>query len=640
MRTNGAHRPDLARALLSVLESGSVVQEKVLAEVLSEFARTLITDFPVQAILDHLVGRIVEVLPITSAGVTLISAGMEPRYIAASDELALRFEQLQSELGDGPCLTAFETGEAVAVPDLRGVPAPERFTEAADSAGLAAVFALPLRHGDHRIGALDLYRDTPGEIDARDMGVAQTLADVAAAYLLNAQAREDALAVTDRLQHSAFHDPLTGLPNRALLQQRLEHAALRARRSRANVAILFVDLDRFKQVNDTFGHQVGDQLLVAVAHRLLTLVRAGDTLARFSGDEFVFLCEDVRSEADAQLLASRIDDAFAEPFALPKMQLTVTASVGLAFAGPGQSVSDELLANADIAMYQAKRRGGDGHHVFDLREALRAQEGHSLEADLRAAFAGGHLDVAYQPIVRCGDGSIAGVEALLRWTHPDRGAVPPISMVATAEQSNLINEIGAWVLERSCRDRRRWLDEHPGVALEMAVNVSTRQLMSRDFFTIVDRVLDRTAMDPTGLILEITENGFIEDSERANTVLLELKDLGVRIALDDFGTGYSSLGYLRRLPIDIVKIDQSFIADIGLAHQGGALVGAVTNMAHALDLTVTAEGVETQAQLDEVRSVGCESAQGYFCGRPMTASAIDGHLSARPASPQRWIDVR
>jgi diguanylate cyclase (GGDEF)-like protein len=610
-----------------------VAHEDKLSAVLSEFARTLATDFPIQRILDHLVERIVEVLPITAAGVTLISAGRTPRYIAASDDSALRYEQLQTEVRQGPCLTAYDTGEAVAVPDLVTNNEFPRFAPPAIEAGLGAVFTFPLRHGSGRLGALDLYRDTPGELDLHDMEAAQTLADVAAAYLLNAQAREDARATATRFHHIALHDPLTGLPNRLLLEQRIEHAARRARRSNTNAAILFADLDRFKEVNDTHGHQVGDELLVCVANRLASLVRPGDTLARVSGDEFVFLCEDLTSPDDVEILAKRIDEAFDEPFYVGDIELAIKASVGMAFAGPGENVSEELVDQADIAMYQAKRKGGGRHQIIDIREALQTDDRNSLERDLRLAFADGNLAVAYQPIVRSSDGLVTGVEALLRWTDVHRGAVSPMAMVNIAEQSGLINEIGAWVLEQSCLDHATWLQEHPGVHLDLAVNISTRQLMSADICPVVANVLDRTGMDPTELILEMTENIFIEDGERAMSVLTTLKDLGVRLALDDFGTGYSSLGYLRRLPVHIVKIDQGFIADIDHATTGGAIVAAVTNLAHVFGLTVTAEGVETESQRDAVSTIGCESAQGYFYARPMPAAAFGAQLGDLPTAP-------
>jgi diguanylate cyclase (GGDEF)-like protein len=609
-----------------------MVDEGKLSAVLSDFARTLsATDFPIQRILDHLVGCIVEILPITAAGVTLISAGNAPQYIAASDESAMLFERLQTELRDGPCVSAYETGEAVSVPDLVADTRFPQFGASAIASGLRAVFTFPLRDGSGRLGALDLYRDTPGELTSHDMAAAQTLADVAAAYLLNAQAREDTRTTSEEFRQGALHDPLTGLPNRLLLQQRLEHAAQRAQRSHTNAAVLFVDLDRFKQVNDTHGHHVGDGLLRAIAQRLAAVVRPGDTLARVSGDEFVFLCEDLQSAADVEALAARVDGAFVEPFSVGSVQLEVTASVGMAFAGPGEDISDRLVVQADIAMYQAKRRRGRGHQIIDLRETLVSADRDNLGVDLRAALTEGKLDLAYQPIVRSRDGSISGVEALLRWNDPVRGSVPAMTMVTAAEQSGLISQLGAWVLERGCLTRRDWLRTRPGITLDLAVNVSARQLMSPDFRSIVASVLDRTQTDPGSLILEVTESLFIEDFDYAINLFANLRALGVRLALDDFGTGFSSLTYLRRLPIDIIKIDQSFIRDIGELSTGSAVVAAVTNLAHVLGLAVTAEGVETRAQREEVTAIGCESAQGYFFARPTSAAAISAQLQTMTA---------
>ena len=617
-------------AALSARGAGIVVQEGKLSVVLSEFARTLLTDFPIQAILDHLVERIVEALPVTAVGITLISPGSAPHYIAASDESALAFERLQTEFGEGPCRLAYESGDAVTVPDLGKDHRFPLFTAAALPAGLAAAFGFPLRHDDGRIGALDLYRDVSGPLGPPDMGAAQTMADVAAAYLLNAQAREEARAASDRFRDSELRDPLTGLPNRLLLQQRLEHAARRAGRSHAPAAVLFVDLDRFKQINDTYGHQVGDDILIAVAHRLAALVRPGDTLARVSGDEFVFLCEDVSHAADIEVVAARIHAALGVPFKLARTELTVTASVGMAYAGPGEAVSNQLVVDADIAMYQAKRKGGAAHQVIDLREARRHSVRNSLEQDLHTAFSGNALDIAYQPIVRGADGLVTGVEALLRWTHPNRGPIRTVDMVAIAEDNGLITEIGAWVLERSCTERGRWLREHPGTPLDLAVNVSARQLMSPRFVPRVAAVLATTDMDPAALVLEITEGIFIRDGKRAMTVLGELKTLGVRLALDDFGSGYSSLSYLRQFPVDILKIDQGFVGAIGRDPAGAAIVAAVTNLAHVLDLRVVAEGVETPDQRNEIIAVGCDSAQGFFYARPMSAPKLVSLLTTRP----------
>ena len=603
-----------------------MLDEDSLASVLSDFARTMLTDFPIQRILDHLVERIVEVLPVTGAGVTLIAPGTTPQYLAASSEEALGFERLQSEFGQGPCLTAFETGKPILVPDLAADHRYPRFGPSAVCGGLAAVFTFPLRHGDGCLGALDLYRDTPGVLGAGAQEAAQTLADVAAAYLLNAQAREESLAATAWFRDRSLHDALTGLPNRALLTERLGHESRRARRTHEAVAVLFVDLDHFKRVNDAFGHAVGDQLLVAVAARLEGLVRPGDTLARVSGDEFVFLCEDLAHPSDVDVLVSRIAEAFAAPFVLEGTTLAVTSSVGIAYCGPGEAVTDQLVLDADVAMYQAKRRGGATHQVIDLRMAKDAYDHNQLERDLRQALSTAALGVVYQPIVRTADGSVIGVESLLRWTHAARGNVPAVTVVSVAEHSGLIAGIGAWVLERSCRDWVTWLAEHPH-RLDLAVNVSARQLMGPGFASGVARVLGATGMDPTALVLEMTEAVFVEDGDRAMSVLGDLKTLGVRLALDDFGTGYSSLNCLRRLPVDIVKIDRSVVADLGRDPAASTTVAAVTQLAHGLGKVVTALGVENVDQCDEVVSIGCEAAQGFFFARPMTAADFGAQLS-------------
>ena len=347
------------------------------------------------------------------------------------------------------------------------------FAPAAVAAGLAAVFTFPLRHGNGRLGALDLYRDSPGALDEGDMAAAQTLADVAAAYLLNAQARDDALADSDRFHHDALHDPLTGLPNRLLLHERLEHATLRARRSHTHSAILFADIDRFKHVNDTYGHTAGDELLVSVANRLTALMRAEDTLVRFSGDEFVILCEDLHSVADAERLVERIENTFAEPFALGDRSLTVSASVGIAYAGPGDDVDRQLLVEADLAMYNAKRRRSHRDHGSrSIAIPPNVAPISRLETDLRAALAFDQLGVVYQPIVDLNDQHVVGVEALLRWDHPSRGAVAPMTIIEIAERSDLINDIGGWVLQRACHDHGRWKARRPDLRLDLAVNVS------------------------------------------------------------------------------------------------------------------------------------------------------------------------
>jgi diguanylate cyclase (GGDEF)-like protein len=589
------------------------------------------TDFPIQGILDHLVLRIVDVLPITAAGVTLMSRGNPPRYMAASDPSALRFEELQTELGEGPCVTASRTREVVAVPDLRSETRFPTFTARAIEEGLAAVFTFPLRHGEDPLGALDLYRSTPGPMEPTDLDAGQTLADVAAAYLYNAQARAELRASSDRSREQALHDGLTGLPNRLLLIERLDHAVLQARRTGTTVAVLFADLDRLKRVNDLYGHRVGDQLLVAVADRLSATMRAGDTLARMSGDEFVIVCEDLDAPAEIEAVAARIEAAFEAPFVLSGIHVAVTISVGIACTSTGHERSEELLQEADAAMYQAKRKGGGRHQVVDLREQHLADHRATLERDLHGAQDRGELRAVYQPIVETKAGAVTGLEALLRWAHPTEGMIAPTMLVPLAEQSWVINEIGVWILDRACRDRGRWTADDRPDDLTMAVNLSAVQLLEPGLVASVAEVLSATNTDPHLLTLEVTETVLVKDCEQTLRVLRELKELGVMLALDDFGVGYASLNYLKRFPIDIVKIDQSFIADLECDQASHAIVGSVIDLTHRLGMTVVAEGVETAAQRDALVALGCDQSQGNYFSRPMAADRLDDTLRGRDA---------
>ena len=458
-----------------------------LADVLSEFAGTMLTDFPIQAILDHLVDRIVDILPISSAGVTLIEPGANPRYIAATNREALRYEQVQSKLDEGPCMLAFHSGEPVSVPDLRADDRFPHFGPEAVSAGLAAVFTFPLRHGKNRLGALDLYRQEPGPLLPKAMAAAKTLADVVTAYLMNARAREALQASSEQSRDAALHDPLTGLPNRVLMMERMEHAFQRSRRSGKATAVLFMNLDRFKAVNDRFGHRVGDDLLIGVAQRLSSLLRPADTLARLAGDEFVVICEDLDHAEDADTVAGRLAEGLSAPFRLSGTEISITASIGIAYADQQeQSVqysSKQLVHEADMAMYRAKRDGGH-RRVFQPRYARLA----GLEQDLAGADGRGELVVDYQPIVATSDQRVHGFEALLRWHHPQRGVIAPSVFIPLAEKTGLIDSIGAWVLQRAWADRLV-LQRYNSEPLRMAVNVSAHQLTSRGFVDTVADVL-------------------------------------------------------------------------------------------------------------------------------------------------------
>ncbi|MEJ7647585.1 MAG: EAL domain-containing protein [Nakamurella sp.] len=595
--------------------------EHRLSLVLRNFAHTMGTDFPIQSILDHLVAEIVAMLPVTAAGVTLIAPDTQPRYIAASDEAALRYERLQTELDEGPFLMAFRSGRSVAVPNLRTEDRFPRFTPRALQAGLRAVFTFPLRHEQQPLGALDLYRDTPGPLGQEATEAAQTLADVAAAYLLNAQARLDLQKANDRSEQQALHDVLTELPNRMLILDRLQHAIGRQNQTGQPCAVLFIDLDRLKSVNDTHGHATGDELLIAAASRLAELIRPGDTLGRLSGDEFVILCEDLDNFDHASAIAGRLLTALTQPFILTTARVDITASIGIARAGQVGQSPHQVLDEADSAMYQAKRSGGNRHQVFDPDLKSVTIYHSELEQDLRSAVERGQLHTAYQPIVHTGDGRITGFEALLRWNHPTHGPIPPATLIPLAEESGLIDRLGSWVLQRACTDMHRW-QHASGQPLGIAVNVSPHQLMSTRFPDTVSNILDAAQCNPKRLTLEVTENVFMADKEVALTVLRDLRSLGITLALDDFGTGYAALNYLQTFPIDILKIDRSFVAELGRDPAANVIVAAIVQLAHGLGMAVVAEGVETIAQHSVVAALGCNSSQGFYYAKPMTAPQV------------------
>lgn len=472
-----------------------------------------------------------------------------------------------------------------------------------------------------RLGALDLYRDTPGALVDQDLAAAQVLADVAAAYLFNAQARVDASAAVARLNHRSLHDPLTGLPNRTLLEELLDQAVARGRRSRHPAAVLFADLDGFKPVNDRYGHHVGDQLLSAVAARISMVLRPGDTLPRLGGDEFVVLCEDLRDSTHAETVASRIITALTEPFPVAGHQITISASVGIAFSGPDQDIAEGLLRDADFAMYQAKNSGGGRHQLLDPAVRLAADCREALENDLAQAQDRGQLYLVYQPIVDIRSGGLESVEALLRWEHPQRGSVPPDVVIPSAERTGMILRIGEWVLRQACQDLQRWQAGGQSIGA-VAVNVSAAQVMGPAFVRTVQQILTETGADPPAVCLEVTESVFLADAPRALTVLRQVKELGVGLSLDDFGTGYSSLRYLRQFPVDVVKIDRSFTADVPTDKVTRSVVNAIIDLSHALDLTVTAEGVETAAELTAVADLGADHVQGFHLSRLLASEQL------------------
>jgi diguanylate cyclase (GGDEF)-like protein len=404
--------------------------------------------------------------------------------------------------------------------------------------------------------------------------------------------------------------------------ERIEHALHSRMRSHKHVAVLFMDLDGFKSVNDSSGHQVGDELLVAVGDRIKEMLRPGDTVARLSGDEFIIVCHELDSEAQVQVIATRLVDAMAAPFELRRIVVDLSASIGIAFAASGDG-PEQLLHRADVAMYQVKRKGGGHHRLIDVSEQARTEHSDSLRRHLHQALAHHELRLEYQPVVRGTDGRVSCVEALLRWDHPGRGPISPTVLIPLAEASGDIIEIGKWVLEQACIDRHRWENKTGDEPFVMAVNVSAFQLMAPGFVAMVADVAARTNTMPQHLCVEITESAFVQDGERALAVLTQLKRLGVTVALDDFGTGYSSLTYLKSFPVDILKIDQSFIGDLTEDASSHAIVFKTIELAQLLDVAVVCEGVETKEQYREVAALGTDYCQGYYFARPMRAEVLD-----------------
>ncbi len=441
-------------------------------------------------------------------------------------------------------------------------------------------------------------------------------------------------AFEEQLARHAFQDALTGLANRRLLLDHLDHALLQAERTGSRVAVLFCDIDRFKLVNDNLGHQVGDELLRVIGERLRRAVRPGDTLSRYGGDEFVVLLEGVSSPEDAGDVAARVLDALRGPVTLSAgHEVVATMSIGVALSEPAKS-RDDLLHDADVAMYRAKERGRGGQYAyFDVdRVGSRSMERLDLDTALHQIVERGEIEVHYQPLVSLGDLRIVGAEALVRWSHPDHGILLPAQFIQLAEDNGTVFEIGRIVLEQACRQARAWHQEF-GVRLQIGVNLSARQFHQVGLADDVAAVLRSTAIDPSQLCLEITESLAMDDVDLTCAVLTRLHALGVRVAIDDFGTGHSSLGHLARLPVDVVKVDRSFVLDIERDPVKSAIVSAVVALSGAIGSTTVVEGVETLAQLEELTNLGCEVAQGYYFSRPVPAGAIGRLLTADVAAP-------
>ena len=430
----------------------------------------------------------------------------------------------------------------------------------------------------------------------------------------------DASAARRELALMASVDSLTGLPNRRALAGWLERSKRVAKTNSSHLAVVFIDIDRFKSVNDTYGHDVGDALLEILGERLKTSLRPGDRIVRHGGDEFVLLCNNVMSAPIAAKIGERVLTAFEEPFAVDDHQISVTASVGVAVTD-GRESGRDLLADADIAMYEAKAAGGRRCAVFQTRKRHVVRRG-DREPELRAALEQEQFLLHYQPVVSLETHEMVGVEALLRWQHPEHGLVPPLEFIPTLEAIGLIVDVGTWVLNDACRQARRWRDQHPDRPFRVTVNVSAAQLADPNFVDIVDAALRDSGARPADIWFELTESALIHDADIAWASLRGAKARGIRVALDDFGTGYSSLSYIRQFKLDMLKIDKSFVDGLGRNPEDAAIVEHVIGMAHALGMVVVAEGIEDEWQSRELKRLGCDMAQGYWFSRPCEAEVI------------------
>jgi diguanylate cyclase (GGDEF)-like protein len=433
----------------------------------------------------------------------------------------------------------------------------------------------------------------------------------------------------EQLVHDALHDPLTGLANRVLFRDHVERAMAGRRRRRAKVAVLFLDLDNFKVVNDSLGHRAGDRLLVEVARRLEATIRATDVAARQGGDEFTILLDRVRSVEEAVASAERVAEALREPIDLDGRAIVIGVSVGIALAaGPGMA-ADDLLAHADAAMYEAKAHGRGRHAVFDPSMRIRARGRLEMESELRTAIDEQQFELHYQPIIDLAANRIVGFEALVRWRHPTRGLVPPMEFIPMAEMSGLIVPLGRLITTAACRELRSLLDAGLGdTGLTMSVNVSARQAAEPGFAAEIGTILAATGLDPSALVLEITESLMFDASAASDGSLVRLREMGVQLVVDDFGTGFSALEYFKRFAVHGLKIDRSFIEGLGRSREDTAIVTATLAFARALGLSVTAEGVETLDQCERLRALGCLQAQGFLFSRPVPAADLPGLLAA------------
>jgi diguanylate cyclase (GGDEF)-like protein len=516
----------------------------------------------------------------------------------------------------------FADGLDLVVPDwVAARQRPPRLLTESDARATLAVAVV--EHG-HVYGALAVNFTTPREFAADEIDTIRAIANLLASSTEREQAAQE-------MRRRALHDPLTGLPNRTLFVDRLDRAIAHCTRRRRTVAVLFLDIDYFKVINDSLGHTAGDELLIAVGGRLAEAVRHGDTVARFGGDEFLIICEDAEDPVDVTEIATRIIDSLREPFTIGDVQHVLSTSVGISLARDERRTAEDMIREADAAMYLAKEGGRDRFEIYDEVMRAKATKRLTIESDLRSALERDELRLAYQPVVDLATGRIEGVEALVRWQHPTRGLLFPGEFIPVAEQTGTIRQVGEWVLRAAARQAAEWRARVPHREIPVAVNLSARQVTHHSLLTVVDEAVRDARLDPSLLHLEITESVLMDPSDTNIERLDALKELGVSVVLDDFGTGYSSLAYVKRFPIDILKIDQAFVRDLTGPSAEASIVEAIIAMARGLRVGVIAEGVEELAQATMLRGLGCTRAQGYLFASALWPEAIEQLLESGSA---------
>jgi diguanylate cyclase (GGDEF)-like protein len=610
------------------------VNAEALMRALATLSRDAKGEFAVEDMLRQLCEAVAEAMDIAGAGVMIVD-GSGLRFVHSDGVDIDRVERLQELLQTGPCRDAAVERREVVIDDLR-VQLDGRWPEfgiAAESVGLRSMIALPLVSRQRTWGVLDLYDVRPGPWLESEVAAARVLADVAVSYIVMAADRDAARQAQRELSHRNMHDELTGLPNRALLFDRLAHALTSAARRDRLVAVLFVDLDRFKQVNDTLGHAAGDAVLRAVGTRMATTLRDADTLARLAGDEFVLICEDLpqrtRGELDEQVqrVVDRLRRVITQPIAVAGVEVVITASIGISLSAKG-ATADELLGEADSAMYDAKQHRNRDVVVRDRFSRFDRENFRHLDRELADAIGRGELRLHYQPMVSSEDRSVVAVEALLRWNHPRHGLLPAGVFIATAESTGVIGSIGHWVVDQACGQMAEWRSELERDAPPTCyINLSAREVSDPTLDRAIVAALDHYHLDSHQLGLEVVESAFADPL--IAPVLDTYRDRGHPLSVDDFGTGYSSLSSLVELPIDIAKIDYAFVADIPANQRHRALIDAVIVVARDLDLRVVGEGVEAENQASYLEEVGCDLLQGFHIAAPQPGHRLTAEWSQR-----------